>query len=96
MSWIRRWFLWTGGLFVVFLLFALLFERAFTDVIEVVMQPWFAFCRLVTPAKWQTLGNIPLGLSWMISGVLVYSSLIGVVGVALFEIRKKTERSNET
>jgi hypothetical protein len=78
------------------LLTALLFEQAFVEAAELVMQPWFAFCRVVTSEAWQTQGNILLGLSWMFSGVFVYASLIGVVGVAFLEMRKKQECSNET
>ena len=93
MSWIGRWLLWAGSLSVLFLLFALLFERAFVDLVEVVMQPWFAFCRFVTPEAWQTLGNIPIGLSWMISGVLVCAFLLGAIVVALIGIWNKTSTS---
>ena len=93
MSWIGRWLLWAGSLFVLFLLFALLFERAFVDLVEVVMQPWFAFCRFVTPEAWQTLGNIPIGLFWMISGVLVCAFLLGAIVVALIGIWNKTSTS---
>jgi len=93
MPWIGRWLLWAGSLSVLFLLVALLFERAFVDLIEVVMQPWFAFCRLVTPDAWQTQGNILLGLSWMISGVLVCASLLGATAVALVVIWNKIRTS---
>ena len=89
MPWIGRWVLWAGSLSVLFLLVALLFERAFVDLIEVAMQPWFAFCRFVSPEEWQTLGNIPLGLSWMISGVLFYASLLGATAVGFVVIWNK-------
>ena len=89
MPWIGRWVLWAGSLSVLFLLVALLFERAFVDLIEVAMQPWLAFCRFVSPEEWQTLGNIPLGLSWMISGVLFYASLLGATAVGLVVIWNK-------
>jgi len=93
MPWIGRWLLWAGSLSVLFLLVAFLFEQAFVDLIEVVMQPWFAFCRFVSPEEWQTLGNIPLGLSWMISGVLFYASLLGATAVALVVIWNKIRTS---
>ena len=89
MAWIGRWLLWAGSLSVLFLLVALLFEQAFVDLIEVVMQPWLAFCRFVSPEEWQTLGNIPLGLSWMISGVFFYASLLGATAVGLIVIGNK-------
>ena len=88
-----RWILVSGILSVGFLLFALLFERAFVDLIELVMQPWFAFSQFVTPEEWQTLGNIPLGLSWMISGVLFYASLLGATAVALVLVWNKIRTS---
>jgi len=89
MPWIGRWLLWAGSLSILFLLVALLFEQAFVDMTEVVMQPWFAFCRLITPDAWQTQGNIPLGLSWMISGVLFYASLLSATAVGLVVIWNK-------
>ena len=63
------------------LLALLLFERANAEVaLEValtLLTPWFAICKAMTPLSWQTWGNIPLFLMWLVSGIAVYSVLIG-------------------
>ena len=79
MNWIGRWLLVTGILSLSSLLAALLFERAFTEAADVLLAPWFALCRALTPIEWQARGNILLGMRWLFTGVALYSMLIGAV-----------------
>lgn len=76
------------------LVFMLLFDRVSTDIADVVMEPWFGLCEAVTPEAWQTQGNIPLGLIWLISGVLVYSMVIGLSCVGFLVIIERLRRPN--
>jgi len=59
------------------LLALLLLERASAEVALTLLTPWFASCRAMTPLSWPTQGNIPLFLVWLVSGIAVYSVLIG-------------------
>jgi hypothetical protein len=77
-----QWWLLTSLVFVVVLSALLLFEKAGTEVAETLLAPWLSICRALTPFSWQFLGNIPLGLMWLFSGVAVYSMLIGACLIA--------------
>ena len=74
-----------SALYLLSLLAALLFERAFMGVAEPMLNPWLGFCRAVTPEAWQTRGNILLGLGWLFSWVAVYSVLAGAIFVVSAE-----------
>ena len=72
----------------------ILFERASMEIAEVLLTPWFAICRAVTPLAWQVRGNILLAMMWLFSGVVVYSMLISCVFLgclALFQKRRQTD-----
>lgn len=74
---LMRWGLFAACACVLALLALVLFERPAILAAEAVMGPWFALCRLATPSSWQVQGNILLGLMWLVSGVIVYSVVIG-------------------
>lgn len=60
---------------------ALVFQRTATDIAEVRPKPWFGFCESLTPSAWQSQGDSLLGLGGLVSGVLIWSLLVGAVGV---------------
>ena len=93
-----QWMLVTGIVSLASLGALILFEQASTKIADFVLTPWFAICRNITPASWQVRGNILLFMMWLISGVIVYSMLIGVTVVrllAIVERRSKPDRSAE-
>ena len=93
---LSQWILFTGIVSVSTLLAMILFERAATVVAETLLTPWVSICRVITPPSWQVQGNILLGMMWMVSGVIVYSMCIGVVGVASLAIMEKLRRPTKS
>lgn len=51
-------------------------DRTAGRLTEVVLEPWLALCRAVTPEAWQTRGNAPLGLLWLLAGMLAGSMVL--------------------
>ena len=94
---LTQWALIASALCLLSLLAALLFERAFLEVAEPMLNPWLGFCQAVTPEAWQTRGNVLLGLAWLLSGLAVYSVLIGAIfvvsaeGIKNFGAQKKRQ-----
>ena len=76
-----QWALVSSVLCLLALSALILFTRPFLEFAEPMLKPWFWCCKIVTPKEWQTLGNILLGLSWVFSGVAIYSMLIGAIFV---------------
>jgi len=71
----------------------ILFERASIDLAELILKPWFGLCRAVTPMAWQTQGNILLGLMWLVSGVVVYSMVMGAALVGILTVAEKSKKT---
>ncbi|MEE2715086.1 MAG: hypothetical protein VYD34_03665 [Verrucomicrobiota bacterium] len=76
-----QWVLITSALCLLALATLLLFAPAFLEVLDPMLNVWLGFCRAVTPEVWQVRGNIPLGLGWLFSGVVIYSMLTGAIFV---------------
>lgn len=81
--------IFSQGLFVAWLILLILFEKDGTRITESVLSPWIALCETVTPVAWQTRGNILLGLSWLFSGMSIYSAIIGFAVVGLISILRQ-------
>ena len=88
---LSQWMLFTGMVFLSSLGALVLSERAGAEVAETLLTPWFAICRAITPISWQTQGNILRGMMWLVSGVVVYSMLIGT---CLLTARRFQTRNN--
>ena len=58
-------------------------DRSVGRMTEVVLGPWLALCRSITPEAWQTQGNIPLGLVWLLAGMLVVSMVLAAAGLGM-------------
>jgi hypothetical protein len=58
-----------------------LVESRHDQAVAWLYKPVFEVCRAITPQAWQTLGNIPLGLTWFLIGTIVYG-MIGAIAVA--------------
>lgn len=82
------WMFFSGLSFVFGFGSIVLFEEPAFDMAEVFLEPWFVFCRYVTPLSWQTLGNIPLGLSLLVTGLGFYSMLVGAICVIVMAIMR--------
>ena len=93
---IKKWVLVTGFVFLFSSLAIVLFDQAAMTIVEPLMNPWLAICRALTPIGWQTLGNIPLAMMWLFSGLFVYSMIIGAVAIFLSSITKKVLHKNST
>ena len=93
---IKKWILVTGFVFLFSSLAIVLFDEAAMTIVEPLMNPWLAICRALTPIGWQTLGNIPLGMMWLFSGLFVYSMIIGAVAILLSGITKKVLHNSST
>ena len=91
---IKKWVLVTGFVFLFSSLAIVLFDEAAMTIVEPLMNPWLAICRALTPIGWQTLGNIPLAMMWLFSGLFVYSMIIGAVAIFLSSITKKVLHKN--
>ena len=93
---IKKWILVTGFVFLFSSLAIVLFDEAAMTIVEPLMNPWLAICRALTPIGWQTLGNIPLGMMWLFSGLFVYSMITGAVAILLSGITKKVLHNSST
>jgi len=76
---LSQWALVSTVLCLLALTSLLLFAPTFLEVVEPMLNPWLGFCQAVTPGAWQVRGNIPLGLGWLFSGVVIYSMLTGAI-----------------
>lgn len=59
-------------------------------IVEQILSPVFRLGRWATPAEWQTLGNVLLGLFWFAVGIGFYGMIAGVVvcaAVGLWQLR---------
>ena len=93
---IIQWHFFSWILCVLLLAGALLFQQAATSIAESLLEPWFAICRTITPVAWQTTGNALLGLLWLLSGIVVYSMLIGALGVVGWTIADRMRKAGKT
>lgn len=59
------------------------------SIIEALMTPWLAMCRIITPDEWQFRGNVLLALGWMISGLFIYGALLGTGGAVIALVAKR-------
>ncbi len=78
---LTQWALVSTVLCLLVLTSLLLFAPTFLEVVEPMLNVWLGFCRAVTPGAWQVRGNIPLGLGWLFSGVVIYPMLAGAIFV---------------
>ena len=62
-------------------------------VTESVFVPWLKLCAAVTPEAWQVQGNILLGLGWLVSGVVVYSLIVGALVAAVLAAVRRSRKS---
>ncbi|MDP6903741.1 MAG: hypothetical protein QF406_04785 [Verrucomicrobiota bacterium] len=76
-----QWVLITSALCLLALATLLLFAPTFLGALDPMLNVWLGFCRIVTPDAWEVRGNIPLGLGWLFSGVVIYSMLTGAIFV---------------
>jgi hypothetical protein len=68
-----------------------LIETRHDQAVGWLYKPVFEICRAITPQAWQTLGNIPLGLTWFLGGTVVYA-IVGAAAAMLgwqFVARRK-------
>ena len=78
---LSQWALVSTVLCLLALTSLLLFAPTFLEVVEPMLNPWLGFCRAVTPELWQVRGNVLLGLAWLFSGMVIYSTLAGAIFV---------------
>ena len=93
---LSQWMLFTGVVSLSSLLATILFERDATEVADTLLAPWFAICHAITPIAWQVRGNILLGMMWFVSGVIVYSMLIGIASVVFLATMEKLRRPSKS
>ena len=94
---LTQWALVSNALCLLALTSLLLFAPTFLEVVEPMLNPWLGFCRAVTPEAWQVRGNIPLGLGWLFSGVVIYSMLTGALFVGTVSgVQKLREQKEAT
>jgi len=86
---LTQWALTSGVLCLLAVLALILFTRSFLELSEPMLEAWFWCCKIVTPKESQTLGNIPLALAWVFSGLAIYSMLLGAILVVSSEGIKK-------
>ncbi len=79
---LTQWCLFAGLTCAVLIAWLLVFQRSATSVADSLMTPWMTFCEMITPASWQTMGNVLLGLLWLVSGIAVFSMFVGATCVA--------------
>lgn len=84
-----QWGLCSGIAAVVSLVGLLLFDRVVISILEPLLGPWIRLCQAITPDSWEVQGNILLGLTWMISGLLVTCMLIGAIATLLLSAFEK-------
>jgi hypothetical protein len=59
-------------------------------------EPAFSICRAVTPASWQTMGNVLLGFTWIAAASMMYGAFIALVvltGSYLSRRKRKGKRA---
>ncbi|MEZ5299863.1 MAG: hypothetical protein R3F11_04225 [Verrucomicrobiales bacterium] len=69
-----------GTVFLLTIVTCLFVDREATDVMDALMTPWFSICLELAPSDWQNEPNIALGIICLLSGIAVYSMLIGGFG----------------
>lgn len=70
-----------------------IFDRTSTRVLEILLRPWFSLCEMLTPDSWQSTGHALLGMIWLLSGVAVYSLLLGTMCVLIRTSIKRRART---
>ena len=82
---LARWMLLALALWAVWIVLITVpvVDRTAGRLTEVVLEPWLALCRRVTPEAWQTQGNVPLGLLWLLAGMLVGSAALAALGMGV-------------
>jgi heme/copper-type cytochrome/quinol oxidase subunit 2 len=65
-----------------------------TQIADFVLAPWFYICIAATPQSWQTQGNILLGMMWLMSGLVVYSSIFGLLFTMLRSFARRPNGSD--
>jgi hypothetical protein len=86
---IKIWILATGFVFLFSSLAMVLFNEVTMIIMDQLMYPWLQFCKALTPAEWWTLGNIPLALLVLFSGLFVDSMAISAVVIFISCLSKK-------
>ena len=71
-------------------------DRTAGRLTEVVLEPWLALCRSVTPEAWQTRGNVPLGLLWLLAGMLVGSMVLAAAGLVVATLLRRSAGASRT
>jgi len=85
----KKWILVTGFVFLFSSLAMVLFNEVAMFFMEPLMDPWLQICKSITPIEWWTLGNIPLALLILLSGLFVYSMAISAVVIFISGLSKK-------
>jgi len=85
----KKWILVTGFVFLFSSLAMVLFNEVAMFFMEPLMDPWLQICKYITPIEWWTLGNIPLALLILLSGLFVYSMAISAVVIFISGLSKK-------
>lgn len=71
------WLVCTYLVFLALVLLFWLFEKHSFEAAEILLAPWFAICRALTPPSWiAERGNIFLAMMWLFSGFFAYSMVI--------------------
>ena len=94
-----QWGICSGVIALVSLIGLVINGQLVISIIEPLLSPWIALCRVITPDSWQTMGNIPLALAWLGSGILVYSALLGAIAtllLSLIERRRDRDAPKQT
>jgi len=86
---IKTWILVTGFVFLFSSLAMVLFNEVAIFFMEPLMDPWLQICKSITPIEWWTLGNIPLALLVLFSGLFLYSMAISAVAIFISGLSKK-------
>ena len=87
----------TGILMLFQMLFMLVFGNYFwcTDILEVIYNPLFNFLSMITPDEWQTLGNVPLGMSWVIVSAFMYSLFFACLVTGIVKLYQSIKLKNK-
>jgi len=86
---LKKWIFVSAIIFLLLLLLTFILQENAIFIWDLIFNFWFPICESLTPIKWQTKGNILLGLIWLISGLAFYSMIIGLVFILISDNAKK-------
>ena len=84
-----QWFFFTALVCALALAALFFFEQPVVDFAVNMLDSWRELCAAITPEEWHVQGNILRELMWLFSGVIVYSTIIGMACVILLVFVEK-------